>query len=310
MSFGKAPKWFRNARLAMVITASLAATTLALNLANTWLEKLTDKLGFADRPIEQLVGALAVIVLIVFVVLLYKLPGVARRLGASAEVLSQQELPPRRFFITGISVSSNSEAVNGRTATGPKHTNLAEWGPDRLQEALHQDTGRQAFTNWQQNLRVLASCPGVEHVYVLENDRGEFDLFAKVMRRFFPNLTFKRIEDRGTLDPDKPFTLSSRKKRNIAPDYEDFLYVTAGIDRAIQMICEEHHLSPHEAEASSFLDATPGTKPLSIISAIVSVNRPILFVYCSATERPGRKEGKWEVIAYDIHMEVRKDQAG
>ena len=290
----------QNAKLAALVTLGLAGTTVFLNIANTWIEQLTLKLGYADRPILQLAGLLAALCVVAFVFFFFRLPGLTRRFGATAEVLDQSDLPARPCLITGVSAFSNGK-------TGPEQIPLNDWGPDRLAEAMDSQTGRDTFGNWQQNLRVLASLPGLSHVYVLENDREEFALFAAVMGRFFPTLSFRRIEDRTPPKPGTVFGLSSRRLRGpVAPNYEDFLYVTAGIDRAFQMICAEHHLPIHEAEAATFLDATPGTKTLSIISAIASVNRPILFVYCSPRPHDGHS---WEVIGYDISMEIRQNQA-
>ena len=96
----------------------------------------------------------------------------------------------------------------------------------------------------------------------------------------------------------------------MSPDYEDFQYVNAGIDRAFEMIGEEHKLKPLDVEKRCFLDATPGKKTLSIMSALASVNRPIQFVYCSTAPRDWRdKAVPWEVVSYDITMEIRQNQS-
>lgn len=304
---------YRRTKIAFVFTGGLGLATFLLNVANTLIEQLSIKAGILALSTAGMVWGIfgiGAVVLLVSLVSLVSLPKLARQIGAVADEIGQKDLPSRPFLITGISAATNIAPSAESAGRGPLYMNLADWGPPRLKEALNEPFKSTSFTNWQQNLRVLAACPGVTHVYVLENDRSEFDLFQKVMKTFFPALIFRRIQDRNPSPDGAEFTLSSRRGSKLEPDYEDFQYVNAGIDRAFEMIGEEHKLKPLAVEKQCFLDATPGKKTLSIMSALASVNRPILFVYCSTELRDGRdKNSPWEVVAYDITMEIRQNQS-
>lgn len=295
----------REAKLAFLVTFGLGVSTILFSIAGTWIEQITTRSGFDKYSTPLLLAFILGLGLLVFVFFFLRLPGLTRRFGAVADILAQEELPSRPYLITGISAFSNG--ANGK----PEQIDLSVWSPERLAEAIDADGGgRGIFGNWQQNLRILFACPGITHVYVLENNLIQFAQFQAVAKCFFPDLIIHRIEAHNTSGPDTPFSLSSRRSRNknaLRPDYEDFSYVTVGIERALEMICQEHGLRIHEAEANCFLDTTSGFKTLSIIAAISSVNRPIIIVYCSTAPRYDRDPGQtWEVIGYDISMEMRE----
>ncbi|MBL3587410.1 hypothetical protein JMM61_18845 [Rhodovulum sulfidophilum] len=151
------------------------------------------------------------------------------------------------------------------------------------------------LNSWQQNLRVLRKIPTIQHVYVLENDKYQFEEFSKVLRHFFPEdrlkITLIEAEQGGT-------TFKDDVKATLAPDYEDLRYVRRGIDRAIEMIARARREKEDDVEKLCIIDVTGGLKTFSIAAAIASLNRDLVFVYAGTGERTG------DVLGYDATIEL------
>ena len=227
---------------------------------------------------------------LIYATLFWQHDQIARQISARAETIRATDITGRPYLICGYSpIPPDREA----TPPGPLTLPLEDLTPN-LEKATGTDGA--PLKSWQQNIRVLHALKETRHLYILRPDTDQSDLFIQVLRHYFPEdrLKITLISDkRGNTDH---FEIDL--KNRIEPDYEDFRYVTKGIDLAIEAIARDNGIDEREAESHTVIDVTAGFKTFSIAAAIASLNRDLLFVYAGT----GKNTGK--VLAYDAAIEV------
>lgn len=216
---------------------------------------------------------------------------IARQVTATAQICDAGEIKDRPYLICGISPASSRKDNDGNLM-GPMIMDLASFTRDLETACADKES---PLTNWQQNLRVLKAMSEVRHLYVLRPDVDQFDRFEKILRHFFDD---ERLSIKLVTDNQGSTTFKRNFKEDVEPDYEDFRYVTMGIDRGLEMIAKDHKISIEEAEAGTVIDVTAGLKTFSIAAAITSLNRNLLFVYAGTHENTGR------VLGYDVSIRL------
>lgn len=219
---------------------------------------------------------------------------ISRQVSATALTFDAGIITDRPCLICGYSPVDEAGEDGLPPASGPFAVNLDMFG-NNLEKACSTDKASYlAFGPWQQNLRVLKKMTNVENLYVINPNKDQFVRFREVICHFFPKLTVELVthKDGGTTF-----------KRNfhdpgVAPDYENFEYVTMGIGWGIEMIAKGRKLCVDDAEQLTVLDVTGGFKTFSIAAAIASLNRRLLFVYAGTYERTG------QVIGFDVSIQL------
>ncbi len=233
--------------------------------------------------------AAVIVALLIFCVILWQHDHITRQISATAQTIHASDITGRSCLICGYSPIGDRD---GKPA-GPMALDLDNLTND-LELACDKDrSDSKELGPWQQNLRVLKELGEVRNLYVLLPDVDQFNRFVEILRHFFPEdrLAVKLITDR------RGNTAFERDvKDKLSPDYEDFRYVTAGIDLALGMIARDLAISAEEAERHSIIDVTAGLKTFSIAAAIASLNRDLLFVYAGTGNNTGR------VLAYDASI--------
>lgn len=233
--------------------------------------------------------AAGIVALLIYLVILWQHDRITRQITATAQTIHATDIKGRPCLICGYSPIKD----RGGKPAGPMALDLEKLTND-LEMACDKDRddGKE-LGPWQQNLRVLKALNEVRNLYVLLPNVDQFERFVKIVRHYFPEdrLAISLITDhRGSTD------LGNDAKVKLTPDYENFRYVTAGIDLALGMIAKDLAMSPEEAEKYSIIDVTAGFKTFSIAAAIASLNRNLLFVYAGTDSNTG------QVLAYDASI--------
>jgi len=231
----------------------------------------------------------------IYVMFLFAHDRIARQVTATAQICDAGEIKDRPYLICGISPASSRKDEKGNLLD-PMRMDLASFTRDLEVACADKES---PLTNWQQNLRVLKTMPEVRHLYVLRPDVDQFDRFKDILRHFFDaerlSVTLITNDQGGT-------TFRRNFKEDVEPDYDDFRYVTMGIDRGLQMIAKDRKIKIEEAEAGTVIDVTAGLKTFSIAAAITSLNRNLFFVYAGTHKNAGR------VLGYDVSIRLFGDK--
>lgn len=244
----------------------------------------------------EFVAAAAIIAGLIFLVVVFQYERIKRQVTATATVVDASEVDDRTCLICGYSPEVNWKGE----LVGAMISDLSTL-PQDLAAACRRDNplAKQVLGRWQQNLRVLNAFPKVKRLYVLMPNVDQFDRFVEVLRHFYP--TNEDLEITQVTDKHGNTAFRQGAKKMLKPDYEDFDYVTHGIGLAIGNIKADLDLSQGEAERQTIIDVTGGLKTFSIVGAIASLNRDLIFAYAGTNDREG------EVLVYDAEVQFFDD---
>jgi len=270
--------------------------SLLLSIAVYALEQALDHLFPDIWNTASFILFVVAMLLILYLWLLVIAPRINRLSAASAKEVSRADYPRIEYLITGYSPlmirDAQGQPVDAAVAVDTfiaEHPDLATAcrGIDRPTYRLP----------WQQNLRVINDANHSEtlkKILFLEPAQSQSDLFLRFLANYVPDIAAGRITSQN--DPETAY--ASAVRGNPSRDYEDFGYVTAGIDRAMAMLAKDEHCEVRDIEHLIAIDITPGFKIFSIAAAIQSLNRNMVFFYA----KTGTDSGK--VIAYDASVGV------
>ena len=232
--------------------------------------------------------------LVLWVVLHRQYPKIQKQVNAEASLIDGGDIPDHAYLICGYSPCFDFKTGE---ATGPAA--VGDWSQvDRNLDVACALKDPQNLKGWQQNLRILRRFENcLKTVYVIENEKLQFDRFARCMRHFMPDLTLICITDPKT----RSTTLLTRGGAKHDPDYEVLDYVTKAIDLAFAAIKKSSGLSVDQVHEETLIDITAGQKPLSVAMSIASLNRNMFFVYTGSF---GDNEG--QISGYDVRIQFGK----
>lgn len=236
-------------------------------------------------PWSWLVSALLCSV-VFFLLVLWQSPRINRLAHARARRLSASEIADRRFLICGYSPMLKD--WQGAVKNFKTEFNTIE------KALIGKPVG--SFP-WQQNLRVIWDLNsrlegGLKAVYVLlpafdgNEEAGvtdtetlkQFEAFQKFIEEYVAALKGK-VHCVSAVDNKMAFAKPNPVDGKLSRYYEFYDYVQSGIDRALELISQEHRLQKHQNEEQTVLDITAGQKVFSVAGAIQTLNRRLVFAY-------------------------------
>jgi hypothetical protein len=258
------------------VAVSVVATSLVVNRLDTIFNSFFDGVPLG---LTVMVLLFAVVVLVWFTWI--GTDRFLRQVRATADVLSEEDVrdQKRPYVITGISLM---EAPHFATVESTEAF-LAHYDGD-IDDACRPGEGkdRGPFGVWQQPLRLLRALPDVCAIYVAENSNLQFEVFKRVVQRF-RDIEVHLIAD-AIPAPDQRYPLRVRGV-DMKPDYESFDYMMAAIARGLKMIAGRTQTDASMIELQTIIDITPGMKTTSVVAALNSLNRDLIFVYVNHAGR-------------------------
>ena len=298
------------ARFARCATAVFVLASVVGGAVGHWVTEGFDWVAeLFDAAYPALYPALAVfatvaLVLLAFCVLFSQYDRINQQISASARIvdIDSDSVRNRRFLICGVSPFPRDQTI-------PKLEEL-ERDPDKIARA-----SKHKLCNWQQPVRVIHALKGVEKIYIIQPDHDDAEAFRNILRRVFAERFKKRDADaitlitgRGTRDA-APGT-NRKREVQFSPgrweeaDYENYAYITAAIDWALEDIAKNakpwsQRRALHRQVA---IDVTSGNKVLSVAAAVASFNRDAVFVY-ARNEPEAHADGRG-VVVFDASIEL------
>lgn len=291
-------------------TASGISATLVMS--GVALENLTEW-AFSVNKFASSIAVLLTCLAISFLFFRRKQGILDRLVRSEARVLGSDELIGRRFLIMGMSriKDENRLPIAELVQTLPNDPSSIR---ARVDQICRDKDLAGTLEGWQQNLRALnylkdrdsQGGDALDAVYIIDsgtrfNKVGAPHIldFLTLVRACFPGITFHVVTHKS---PNAPAVILRDALNPIAPDYENYSYASAAFDRAFQMIAQDHDLPRPDAERSTYIDVTSGTKVFSIAAAIQTLNRDAIFVYVTSntnvTKDAERADG-YAMLGYD-----------
>lgn len=265
---------------------------------------------FEARPIASSLIAVVIVGFLAWLFFYWQYDGIERLVRSRAVALDAQDLPPRKFLITGFSKIMRDDLLAAIRAhdTEPYRRDIDAICGD--------EKGMASFGSWQQNLRLIrflttvsaqAGQETLPTVHVIDNDTGQYADFKAMLMHYFPGIEVSRATDPKAPDDDTtPVVLKIDSYDRRKANYEDYQYVSTAFDRAFDRIARDSNLSREEIEDQVYIDVTPGFKIFSIAAAIQTLNRRALFLYVTSFADPTREKarpGGYAILGYDAFAE-------
>lgn len=237
----------------------------------------------SEGPVFSLVLLYLIPVFVLFLLIYWQMPRINKLSKASAKRTSVHEIGNRRYLITGFSPLYGGDEII------PSFT-------EHFRTAAEASAGDPEFKKrlpWQQNLRVIydvASHHKLEGVFVLvpqkddkpsKADEEQARAFIEFIEGYFEDSLKGKVNTITIQNGQEPFYVVSQERGAPSRHYEFFDYVKEGIDRGVEMIAAAAAIPVREIEREIVLDITSGLKVFSIVGAIQTLNRDLVFAYAS-----------------------------